>query len=429
MNVVHVYDGHEKVYDGRGSVPNVIWNVARETARNHDVTVLERKWRGLDARAEHDGVVFERFDLRTGADEPWERVPYEAVESPMKLGRLVCDRTNFARVALSRVRELDPDIVHVHLPFAANVLVTVAPSLREKTVYTAHLGELRMNALADDQQGQAAPAADGGEVEGEDGGLGAPAVLDFVSPDTYLANRVAHTTVLNPDIADVFADRGVSRDRLSVVPNGVDVERFGDVDDARTRAIRDSYGIGDGPTLLFVGTVMPRKGVDDLIRAASQLIEAGYDDLRVIVAGEDDLDGEYTTDIRELARENGVAEAVSLPGFVPGEDLPALYAAADAFVLPSREEGFGMTVTEAMAAGTPVVATDVGGISRLVDEGKQGYVVRPNDPSGLVDGIDELLSASDSEAMADAARDRAAEYSWRGIATRFNDIYEEVARR
>jgi glycosyltransferase involved in cell wall biosynthesis len=426
MNVVHVYDGHEKVYDGRGSVPNVIWNVARETARDHDVTVLERKWRGLDARAEHDGVRFERFDLRTGADEPWERVPYEAVESPLKLARLVCDRTNFARAALSRVRELDPDIVHVHLPFAANVLVTVAPALREKTVYTAHLGELRMNALADDQQGEAATAADGGEAEAEDGGLGAPAVLDFVSPDTYLANRVAHTTVLNPDIADVFADRGVSRDRLSVVPNGVDVERFGEVDDARERAVRDDYDMGDGPTLLFVGTVMPRKGVDDLVRATSRLVDAGYDDLQVIVAGEDDLDGEYTADVRELVHSEGVAEAVTLAGFVPGEDLPALYAVADAFVLPSREEGFGMTVTEAMAAGTPVVATDVGGIPRLVDEGEQGYVVDPNDPAGLADGIDRLLSAEDRAAMAAASRERAAAYSWRGIGERFADIYAEV---
>lgn len=429
MRVVHVYDGHEKVYNGRGSVPNVIWNVARETARNHDVTVLERKWRGLDVRAEYDGVRFERFDLRTGADEPWERVPYEAIESPIKLARLVCDRVNFARVALSRVDELDPDIVHVHLPFAANVLVTVAPSLREKTVYTAHLGELRMNALADDQRGNAA-TSDGDTSEDESGsGLDAPAVLDFVSPDTYLANRVAHTTVLNPDIADVFADRGVSRDQLSVVPNGVDVERFGEVDDERKRAVRDSYDIDDGPTVFFVGTVMPRKGVDDLVRATSRLVDAGYDDLRVIVAGEDDLDGEYAAEIQELADAEGVGDLVTLAGFVPSEDLPPLYAAADAFVLPSREEGFGMTVTEAMAAGTPVVATDVGGISRLVDEGKQGYVVRPNDPSGLAEGIDELLSTADGESMADAARDRAAEYSWRGIATRFTDIYEEVAQR
>ncbi|WP_336000334.1 glycosyltransferase family 4 protein [Halorientalis halophila] len=439
MEIVHVYDGHERVHDGRGSVPNVLWNVARETAAaGHDVTVLERQWDGLPARASHEGVRFERFDLSTGADEPWERVPYELVESPVGLARLVGDRTNFARAAFFRLRDLDPDVIHVHLPFAASVLATVAPWLRDRLVYTAHLGELRLDALTDDQQGAA--AADGGTVEvGEDaasgddetGGLDAPDVLSLASPDTFLANRVAHTTVLNPDVADVFADRGVPRDRLTVVPNGVDVDRFGDVPAERQREVRRAYDLDDSPVVLFVGTVMPRKGVDDLVRATERLVaEHGYEDLQVVVAGEDDLDGEYTAEVRELAAEAGVADVVRFAGFVPGEDLPALYALADVFALPSREEGFGMTVTEALAAGTPTVATDVGGIPRLVDEGEQGSLVSPNDPDGLAAGIDRVLSVEGDERsrMADRARERAAEYSWRGVARQFCTIYEEVAR-
>lgn len=442
MDVVHVYDGHEKVYDGRGSVPNVVWNVARETAaRGHDVTVLERQWDGLPARAVHDDVRFERFDLSTGADEPWERVPYESVESPIDLLRLVGDRTNFARAALFRLQDLDPDVIHVHLPFAANVLVTVAPWLRDRMVYTAHLGELRLDALTDDQQGQA--AADGGVVRGESemsqeaptddatGGLSAPDVLSVVSPDTYLAKRVAHTTVLNLDVADVFVERGVLDSQLSVVPNGVDVDRFGEVPDDRIARVRESYGLDDGPVLLFVGTVMPRKGVDDLVRATSELVaDRGYEDLQVVVAGEDDLDGEYTAEVQSLAAEKGVVDAVTFAGFVPDEDLSALYSVADAFVLPSREEGFGMTVTEALAAGTPVVATDVGGIPRLVDEGEQGYLVTPNAPGEVATGVDRLLSADEAARvrMAEQSRERALEFSWHGIAEQCCSIYEEVAR-
>lgn len=455
MHVTHVYDGHERIYDGRGSVPNVVWNVARETARaGHRVTVLERQWDGLDARATHEGVTFERFDLRTGGAAPWERVPYEMVESPVGVARLVGDRVNFARAAFRRLGDLDPDVIHVHLPFAASVLLTVAPWLRDRTVYTAHLGELRLDALTDDQAGGPEATADGGalpdavaaaeddaaaatgadataldtdETDTGGGGLSVPDVLSVVSPDVYLARRAAATTVLNPDVAEVFAERGVPREHLTVVPNGVDVERFADVPADRVAAVRETYDLGDGPVVLFVGTVMPRKGVDVLVRAAGHLAaEIGVDDLDLVVAGEDDLDGAYTAEVRSLAREVGVAEALTVTGFVPDEDLEALYALADVFALPSREEGFGMTATEAMAAGTPVVATDVGALDRLVDEGDQGHLVAPNDPEALADRVAAVLATEDSERMAARARARAREYSWSGIGEQFAAVYAEV---
>lgn len=467
MHVTHIYDGHEQIHDGRGSVPTVVWQVAREAAgAGHRVTVVERQWDGLDARARHDGVAFERFDLRTGADRPWDRVPYEMVESPTGVVRLVADRLNFARAALGRLRDLDPDVVHVHLPFAAAVLATVAPGLRDRLVYTAHLGELRLDALSDDQSGTGDPGsgagtedpvtatADGGAVARTDtadpddsetaaaadgSGLAVPDVLSVVSPDVYLAKRAAATTVLNPKVADLFAERGVPRERLTVVPNGVDVDRFGDVSPGRIGAVRDQYDLDGAPVVLFVGTVMPRKGVDDLVRAAGHLADRDdVEDFHVVVAGEDDLDGAYTDEVRSLAHERGVAGRVTFAGFVPDDELAALYALADAFALPSREEGFGMTVTEAMAAGTPVVATTVGAIPRLVDEGDQGYVVEPNDPDAFADRLAALLSASDRDPasdrdhandrdrMAACARDRASEYSWRAVGEQFRTIYEEV---
>jgi len=433
MHVAHVYDGHERIYEGRGSVPTVVWNVARETARRgHRVAVLERQWDGLDARAEHDGVRFERFDLRTGATVPWERVPYEMVESPWGIARLVGDRVNFARAALARIRELDPDVVHVHLPFAAGVLVTVAPWLRERTVYTAHLGELRLNALTTDQTTATdASVEDGGTIAEsgtEEEGLSVPGILSLVSPDVYLSKRVAATTVLNQGVADVFADRGVPRDRVTVVPNGVDVDRFSDVPEDRVSAVREEHDVGDDLVVLFVGTVMPRKGVDDLVRALGHLSGDGATrGVRAVVAGEDDLDGEYTGDVRSLAREVGVGGEVTFAGFVPDEELEALYSLADVFVLPSREEGFGMTAAEAMAAGTPVVATDVGALPRLIDEGQQGYLVSPNDPAGLSDRIERVLTADDAHSLSGRARERARQYSWREVGGQFETVYEEVA--
>ncbi|WP_434522793.1 glycosyltransferase family 4 protein [Halorubrum sp. AS12] len=205
IHVVHLYDGHEQVYGGRGSVPGVVWNIARETAAaNHDVTVLERRWDDLPATAEYDGVAFHRLNLRTGADKPWMRVPYEEVTSPGGAVRLVGDRTNFAFAALRWLYEMEFDILHVHLPFAANVIATVAPQLRDRMVYTAHLGELRLD-LLEDSQGDSS----------DESGLDVPAVLSAFSPDVYLAKRVAATTVLNPGIESRIRRPRRRRDRVA----------------------------------------------------------------------------------------------------------------------------------------------------------------------------------------------------------------------
>ena len=446
MEVVHLYDGHEQVYEGRGSVPGVVWHLAREAAAaGHDVTVLERQWDGLDAQATHEGVDFERLALLTGADVPWERVPYEQVTSPTGFVQLVMDRSNFALEALRWLRGQSVDVLHVHLPFAAGVLLTIAPWLRGSTVYTAHLGELRLDALTEDQQGSEST----GDAAGATDGLDTPAVLTAASPDIYLAGRVAHTTVLNANIADAFADRGVDHDSLSVLPNGVNVNRFTNVPERERERVRESYDLGDGPTLLFVGTVMPRKGVTDLVRAVGRLADGETDGLRegdatpaeadggatwdafdLVVAGEDDLDGDYVEKVRETAREAGVVESVTFPGFVPEADLAPLYAAADVCVVPSLEEGFGMTAVEALACGTPVVGTRVGAIPEIVDEDVHGYVVDPGDPGGLADAIDravdELVGREEVET---GARERARAYSWESVGEQCVAVYEAVAGR
>lgn len=418
MKVLHLYDGHEQVYEGRGSVPNVVWNLARQTASaGHEVTVLERRWDGLNATAEHEGVAFHRLDLATGADEPWTRVPYEMVTSPVGLARLVGDRTNFALEALRHLRGLDFDVLHVHLPFAASVLATVAPWLRDRMVYTAHLGELRLDALEDGEDD---------DSPDEEGGLAVPEIVKRLSPDVYLANRAVETTVLNPEIRGVFEARGVSESDLTVVPNGVDLNRFGDPDPAVIEEVEAKYGLADHPTLLFVGTVMPRKGVVDLIRAVEQVTESGHD-CRLVVAGKNDLDPEYTDRVRSLIREAGLDKQVELTGFVPAEELPALYALADVFVTPSLEEGFGMTVAEAMAAGTPVVGTRVGRIPWLLDDQRCGRVVEPGDAEAVGEAVAELLAnPAEREEMGRRAEKRARNVSWEGVTDDVLSVYQEV---
>jgi glycosyltransferase involved in cell wall biosynthesis len=416
MKIVHLYDGHEQIYEGQGSLPRIVWNVARRTAdRGHDVTVLERQWSGLPPTAEHEGVGFRRLDLRTGSDEPWEDVPYEMVTNAPGLGRLALDRLNFAFNAVRHLRGIEYDVIHVSLPFAANVLVTVAPWLRQRMVYTAQLGELRLNALTDREE-------DGPDV---------PRVLQRFSADIFLARRAAYTTVLNENVKRIFAENGVPDERLIHVPNGVDVARFSGVDPAECRTVREKFGLEDeGPVLFFAGTVMPRKGVVQLVEAVGDVVNRGNPDLQLVIAGETDLDEAYTERTRSLISELEIEENVTFTGYLDDSDLLPLYRASDAFVLPSFEEGFGMVVSEAMAAGTPVVASDISGIRQQIDHGDSGLLVEPGDVDGLAGAIRKLVeNPAKRRQMGERSERRAQRFSWETVTDQYTDVYADVVSR
>ncbi|TYL36411.1 hypothetical protein CV102_22565 [Natronococcus pandeyae] len=399
MNVLHLYDGHEKVFEGRGSVPNVVWNLARETAaRGHEVTVLERQWDGLPERSVHEGVRFERIPLRTGPTEPWEQIPYEMVSSPRGAATLLLDRTNFAARALSRLRELEFDVVHVHLPFAGNVLATVAPWIANRMVYTAHIGETETRVRE-----------------------------TRFSPDAYLARRAARTIVLNPEMRSAFESRGVAAEKLAVIPNGVDIDRFQQVDPGVCEQVRVEHDLEGSRIVLFVGTVTPRKGVVELLRAAAQVV-GPRPDVRLVIVGKMDMEPTYADEVRDLIDTTGLSEHVVLTGFVPDEQIPAFYRLADLFVLPSYEEGSSIAVTEAIASGTPVVGTTIDGIVQQIDPGVHGRLVDPGDIDGLATALAELLDdGAEREAMARALERRADELSWEHIAERIVSVYRDVS--
>ncbi|WP_251331298.1 glycosyltransferase family 4 protein [Haloplanus pelagicus] len=399
MHVVHLYDGHEKVYDGRGSVPGVVWNLARETvARGHEVTVVERQWRDLDVTAAHEGVAFHRLALATGSAEPWDQLPYEMVSSPLGAVRLIVDRANFARAAVPLLAHHDPDVIHVHLPFAANVLVTVASRFRDRLVYTAHLGETEQRV-----------------------------VEPRVSPDVYLAKRAARTIALNPSMHEAFADRGVSEGALETIPNGVDTTQFDGVTDADRAGVAERFGVDADVVALFVGTVTPRKGVLELARAAGRIFPVDAD-AEVVVVGNTELDAEYVQSVEDAITEAGIDDDVTLTGFVSERDLAALYDLGDVVVLPSYEEGSSIAVAEALAAGTPVIGTRIDGIRQQIDHGRHGLLSEPGDVDELSRHLETLLTDDERrETMAAAVDERAHDLSWSRITGDVLDVYREVA--
>lgn len=413
MKILHVYDGHEKVYRGQGSLPRIIWNIARRTAeRDHDVTIIERQWEGLPTAGEHEGVQFRRLKLRTGSDVPWDQVPYEMVSDVSGLGTLVVDRTNFALKTLRLLRNLEYDAVHVYLPFAANVLVTLSRRLRRRSVYTAQLGELRLNSLT---------TAD------EEADLDSPAFLNYFSPDIYLARRAACTTVLNPTVEQIFAENGVPTDRLVHVPNGVDVEKFETISEADCQRVRTNYGLGDRPVVFFAGTIMPRKGVAELVEAATEVVAAGHEDVEFVVAGETDLDEAYMNRVQTIIDEAGIQDNVTFTGYLNDDDLLPMYQTSSIFALPSFEEGFGMVVSEAMAAGTTPVASRISGIKQQIDDGATGIMVEAGDSDALARAFIELLDdPGKRQTMGELSRERAQRFSWETVTDQYIDVYERV---
>lgn len=401
VKVIHLYDGHERIHEGRGSVPNVVWNLASKTVgKGHDVRVIERQWDGLDARAVHDGVTFQRLPLRTGASTPWEDIPYEMVSSPGGGARLLVDRTNFAIQALRVLRRTEFDVLHVHLPFAANVLATVAPWLRERMVYTAHIGETEERVRE-----------------------------PRFSPDAHLAHRVGRTVVLNPTMEEAFESQGVAKGKLTVIPNGVDTDRFREIDPDRRESLRAKYELGEGPVVLYVGTVTPRKGVKELMQASTEFLTSDEQDTRLVVVGKTDMNPEYTAEVREIIESRGIGNRVVFTGFVPDDEIPVFYDVADVFVLPSFEEGSSIAVTEAIASGTPVVGSRIDGIRQQIENGVHGRLVEPGDADELATALSEVLADHETrEEMARALEARAEELSWSRITERILDVYEAVGR-
>ncbi|MEZ4728017.1 MAG: glycosyltransferase [Caldilineaceae bacterium] len=219
---------------------------------------------------------------------------------------------------------------------------------------------------------------------------------------------------------------------IRVVPPGVDLGRFHPLDKKKAK---QKVGIPCGDAnILFVGRIEPLKGVDTLLRAMSILQErhpaAIQNTCLAIVGGDpwtEDLDTEMAR-LQQLRTDLGIHDLVTFLGAKDQEILPYYYAAAEMVVMPSHYESFGMVALEAMAMGTPVIASEVGGLAHLVQPGVNGFHVPSRDPEALAARILELLTDKAlRQQLGQQARTYAKQYSWESIGARMLDVYQEVA--
>ena len=205
---------------------------------------------------------------------------------------------------------------------------------------------------------------------------------------------------------------GATPERISVIPCGVNLELFQPMDKGTAR---QQLGFVDDKLILFVGRIEPLKGIDQLLEAMSYL-QNGQRPRLVIIGGDKNSQYEMKR-LLELSRNLQIQDSVTFLGLIRQERMPYFYTAADACVVPSYYESFGLVALESLACGTPVVATDVGDLKSIIRQGETGYVVIDNSPRRLADKIALLLSrpSPDIESVF-SIRASVSRFSWVNIA-------------
>lgn len=218
---------------------------------------------------------------------------------------------------------------------------------------------------------------------------------------------------------------GADPAKMHAVPCGIDLERFRPLPRSEARA---RLGLpADTPILLWVGRVERLKGLEILLDAVAGLERS---DAHLLIVGGDERAAPLCAELEAQARALGIADRITFTGAVDHASLPWYYSAADICVVPSFYESFGLVAVEAMACGTPVVASRVGGLTSTVIDGVTGYLIPWRCPEPFSEKLDVLLANPELRAnFGRAARASVERFRWSTVARRIAEVYETALER
>ncbi|AIQ10862.1 glycosyltransferase family 4 protein [Paenibacillus durus] len=352
---------------GSGSVEICIWETARLLARRHSTTVISRRMPGLPGLEEREGVRL----IRLPADTP---------------GLYLAE-------TLDALREEPYELIQVdNRPHLAAAVKRAFPHI--PVVLFLHS-------------------------------------LTFVPSDPKVALSLGHADLIavNSQSLRGRLDRRFTSARLpvAVVPLGADLSRFTPLPDDQRKLLRREYGLPRRFTVLFVGRLIPRKGVPILMRAAAMLNRRLP--VHLVIAGTGKP--AYMRKLNQLARR--LRLSVSFIGGVPHEEIHRMYQIADCLVCPSqRHESFGLVNVEAMAAGLPVIASNNGGIREIISSGRNGFLVERYREAASFARMMLPLARSPKRAAAigmQGRRDAFQTFDWARTADRLELLYSGLCQR
>ena len=211
---------------------------------------------------------------------------------------------------------------------------------------------------------------------------------------------------------------GVPMSRMEVLPTGIHLERFQNIKKENIDAIKKELAIANEKVILFVGMLTERKGVDIVIKVSQQLLEEGYA-IKTLIVGDAHGNNPYPNMVKKEWKDKII--------FTGGrKDIPELMHLADVLLLPSEGEGLPGVVMEAMAAGLPVVATNEGCTPDLIEDGKEGFLVK--EKKEYLHKVKEILDHPElSRLCKTQAKKKIAQFSWKSVAQKYRQLYESIS--
>jgi D-inositol-3-phosphate glycosyltransferase len=234
------------------------------------------------------------------------------------------------------------------------------------------------------------------------------------------------------DKEDLVQHYCANPDKITIVPCGFNPDEFKVID--KTVARKKLHLNKDEHILLQLGRMVPRKGVDNVIRSLSKMTGSLQNIRLLVVGGESDTPDEKLTPeigrLKKIAKEENVAGHVTFTGRKRRDVLKYFYAAADIFITTPWYEPFGITPLEAMACGTPVIGSNVGGIKYSINDGVTGFLVPPHDPLALAQKTEQLIHDPRllSNMKKNAVKHVNKYFTWKNVANSISNLYDKIAK-